>query len=177
MNMKISIPKNPNFIEKSLEIYRGFWQERLQGDIDHDCKFLGDANDIAALGYCVYELGFPEEDYLHTSVVWGNVIQKHTNLIWGEDPSGNLLLYSDQFPRFLLYPHARINEIMHSTSPIQFDQFDLITEKVFLEMIMSGYYPEDLSNFIDLVKKVRQGSDNNMVTEIEYVINKIKVLF
>ncbi len=159
--MSIYLLKELSPIEDARKEFRDWWQALWRGH-SHTmpCPCDGSVEDLEALGYCSYEVGFPDADegYRITSVVWGGVIQAHTNLSWGCDGK-EFVLFSDEWPRYTLYPRIRIAEVLGS-SVNQFEEFDVLTQRVFCEMILSQFDVDDLPEFTALFLRLEKNADS-----------------
>lgn len=159
--MRISLLKDLSPIEDARKKFSDWWKPLWRGHSRTiPCPCDGSVEDLKALGYCSYEVGFPdaENGYEITSVIWGGIIQKHTNLSWGYDGK-ELLLFSEGWPKYALYPRIRVVEVLKS-SVNQFEEFDVLTQRVFFEMILSGYEIEELPEFKTLFLYLEEEADS-----------------
>jgi len=111
------------------------------------------------LGYCAYELSFPGvRSFEHTAIFWGEILRCNSPLEWAIDERGEFCPLARATWKFRMYPQSRLMEIMHP-STTQFDQFHILTEQVYLEMVDAFHGTEELSDFTALIAYIRQSSD------------------
>ena len=159
--MKLSPLQDRELIAAACTQFQSWWDGQWRNHREKQpCPCDGSVADLDALSYCAYELGFPDrETFGLTSVVWGQIIEKHANLRWGTE-SGELVLVSIDYPRYIMYPRIRVMEMMNR-SMTQFDQFSLLTESVLYEMLASDFSADDLPLLIQLAAKAREHADSN----------------
>jgi len=136
------------FLDDAIKLYRNFWDKCWQGHSNKQtCNFDGTIKDLEMLDYCEYELGHPDESYRAASIIWANVILTNSNLIWGEKKA-EVYLFSgeNEYPSFEINVHKYVKGIIESDIS-QFESFSVLTEKLVIDMLMSGY---DISNLREL---------------------------
>lgn len=178
--MKINKLEDLSPIESFKNEFKNWWSKIWEKHSEKmPCPCDGSIEDLEALGYCSYELGYPdcEEGYRITSIIWGGIIEKHTDLSWGYDGSEYLLFRdSDCFPRYCLYPRIRVMEVMNA-SVNQFEGFEVLTQRIFFEMISSQYEIDDLPLFTRLFLANEKGFDTgpnfiNTISDFKTEIQK-----
>ena len=61
------------------------------------------------------------------------------------------------------------------SSMTQFDQFEVLTEQIFYEMIASGFHPEEIPEFASLAEKIRKSSDTSFTGKIAAVREELGI--
>ena len=149
--MKIYPIKNEIFLQNAIKLYSEFWGRVWTGHAEkQECMFDGSSGDLGMLEYCEYEVGYPEENYDNAAIIWANVIKKNTILEWGEDKSGNIYLYSDEYPKFFINVKEYVYGVVESDIS-QFESFSFLTEKVAIEMLIAKFSIEDISGLKNIV--------------------------
>lgn len=147
------------------DVFRKFWAH-VRGTDNHlpACAFEGGEEDLFVLSYCIYEVGFPDDDSHLVSLIWANVMRRATPLVWAKDESGNIALKSpgDQFPRFLFYPHSNLLELLES-SVTQFDTFEVLTEKLLAQMCAAGYELNEIASLVEIVIGLESDSEFSLI--------------
>lgn len=160
--MKIKRLEDLEPIESAKKEFRAWWDEMWKKEKEKmPCPCDGSKEDLEALGYCDYELSLPDwqDGYRITSIIWGGIIQSHTDLCWGYDGSEYMLFRnSDCFPRYWLYPRVRLIEVMNS-SVNQFEGFEVLTQRIYFEMLSAQYEPDDIPKFTELFLSMEKEFD------------------
>lgn len=73
-----------------------------------DCAFDGTPTDIDALDFVDYEAGYHPRDLLGASMIWGNVLVSTGVLNWLASDAEHLFVGNVDYPRFLIWPYARV---------------------------------------------------------------------
>lgn len=85
------------------------------------------------------------------ALIWGNVIAKTGLLSWLVSDSGDSLLGSMEYPRFLIWPLARTLEIENTGVP-QFGKYEwLMDEAVCRCLAQSDFSAEDENRLLALL--------------------------
>lgn len=165
--------EDTSFVSKSIDVYKKYWDKCWEGHkYKQKCSFNGDIEDIEMLYYCHYELGFPEKDFYHASVIFGNVIRKHTGLLWAKDNAGNIALMSGpEHPfNYTVSIHNRIKDAMN-TFHSEWEHLNLLLQKIYFEMLMAGFDAEDIPLFEKLI--LEQECDSDFIYSIQYELGKL----
>ncbi len=165
---------NTSFLNKTINLYRDFWDKRWQGhENKQTCNFDGSMQDLRMLDYCEYELGHPDDSYKSASIIWANVIQKNTDLIWGEE-NGELYLFTgdSEFPRFNVNIHRFVMNIINSDIS-QFHSFPVLTEKLLINMLMSEYQIENLDKLKSIVFQYTNECSASFSESFIYAVGEI----
>ncbi|MEO5917581.1 MAG: hypothetical protein ABIS50_25350 [Luteolibacter sp.] len=151
--MKHAIASPPE-LGDAISLYQDFWSKLKLNETTfskNQILFDGSPKDLDALFYCVYEVGFPEEDYFGASLIWAQVMVNNTEARWLESIRNNIVIGGpdDDYPRLIFFPHARLVEIAKG-SQTQFDVFAILTDQFLFQGVLSGYSPVDLTKLRDL---------------------------
>lgn len=163
------------FLEAAILCYRAFWERAWQGHSHpQTCHFNGGLGDLRMLAYCDYELGHPDATYQTAALLFANIIETNTDLCWGEDASGEYYLFSAQsYPRFACRVSDFVMTLSHSGLS-QFDSFEVLSEKILLELLMAGFERSQLTRLKAIVDACRaDGSE----TYSEKMLEAIAGLF
>lgn len=135
----------PAELAEAVALYREFWDKLELNSRGWDVRFDGAEADLKALGYCVYEVGFPDEDYRLAALIWAQAIVHLTEMRWLEPIAGQHAIGgpTDGYPRLVFFPHARLLEIAEG-SYTQFDTFALLTDSLLLQALCAGYEGPEL---------------------------------
>ena len=134
----------PAELEEAVTAYRAFWQKLGMNARGWDVHFDGSEADLGALFYCVYEVGFPDDDYRHAALIWAQAMVNLTEIRWLERVAGQIAIGgpTDGYPRLVFFPHTRLLEIAEG-SHTQFDVFAFLTDSLLLQALCAGHdYPE-----------------------------------
>ena len=170
----ITKANNSEFLLDAIQLYKRHWELAWVGHSDQqECNFDGSILDIDMLGYCEYELGHPEENYKAASFIWGNVIQKHTNLEWGIQ-NNQYFLFTDEdgYCNFNINVHSYIAEIINSNIS-QFESFSIATEKVALDMVLSNYPTDVILDLVTLVNSIVNDCDTSYSEQVAYAASEL----
>jgi len=154
--MQIKPVKNMDFLEAAILCYRQFWERAWQGHPHpQSCHFDGGLGDLRMLAYCDYELGHPDATSQTAALLFANIIATNTDLCWGEDTSGAYYLFSAQaYPRFACRVSDFVMALSHSGLS-QFDSFEVLSEKILLELLMAGFELSELTGLKAIVDACR----------------------
>jgi len=163
---------NLQFLDEAITLYESFWEKNWHGHEEkQECNFDGSSKDLDMLGYCEYELGFPEENYDSAALIWANVIQTNSILDWGRDKKGNICLFysGDKYSTFSINIENYVSEFMYRNIS-QFDNFYYLTEKVLIDIFMTEISAEP---YKELLKIVKSSEDYSYSGSLIYSINEI----
>ncbi len=147
------------FLNESIKIYKDFLNSLKDGEGNKIiCNFDGSIEDLHMLGYCEYEIGFPEEDYAHAAFIWANVIYTNSSLIWGQDKNKNIYLFSEN-DSFAINIKSYVFDFMFGHTS-QFYNFGYLTEKLYLEMSIAEFSFEELEKLLYVVKNISNHLDS-----------------
>lgn len=159
---KYMIKKETNlkFLDEAVNLYQSFWERNWRGhEYKQECNFDGSSKDLDMLGYCEYELGFPEEDYNSAALIWANVIQTNSILDWGRDKKGAVCLFysGDKYSPFSIRIENYVSDFMYREIS-QFENFFLLTEKVLIDIFLTEISTEPYKKLIKIVKSFEDDS-------------------
>ncbi|WP_035615260.1 hypothetical protein [Haloferula sp. BvORR071] len=135
----------PAGLEEAVAIYRSFWSERGLNSKGWNVHFDGSEADLQALYYCVYELGFPDDDYRLAALIWAQAMVHLTEIRWLEPIAGQFAIGgpTDGYPRLVFFPHTRLLEIAKG-SHTQFDVFAFLTDSLLLQALRAEHEPSEI---------------------------------
>jgi hypothetical protein len=144
----------PSDLDNAISLYAKFWSsmdlnsKMFEG---REITFDGSLRDLEALFYCVYEVGFPEDDYYNASLIWAQVVVKNTEAQWLEPISGNIAIGGPDvdYPKLIFFPHTRLLEIAEGAYT-QFDLFAFLTDHLLFHAALSGYTIHDLPKLYEM---------------------------
>ncbi len=105
--------------------YRAMWASI---NPPYACEFDGSLADIDVLDFIGYEGGHHPRDLTGASLIWGNVLVATGVFGWLINDTGDYLIGSIDYPRFLIWPHARVIEIESTSSP-QFGKYEWLLQQ------------------------------------------------
>ncbi|MHC4551914.1 MAG: hypothetical protein ACYSUT_03990 [Planctomycetota bacterium] len=159
-------------IEKARDIYKKYTKTASDANMISS-RILGSRDDIDMLDYCIYELGFPEDNYYYASFIWGNVLQKNMKLSWGTFNEQYVLYHENHF-KYMIFPYYRVIEAMNFPVP-QFDKFSWLTEKTIWEISMHLYDEQLDENAMSLIDpNDEDGFRSCAISEFKRIVEKIK---
>ncbi|MBC7821133.1 MAG: hypothetical protein IAG10_29960 [Planctomycetaceae bacterium] len=121
------------------EEFRAYWKAANQPSY----KFEGAREDVQALDYLDYELGYPKSEYQGAAFIWGEVLRRHYPLLqWRIGDEGEWFLVADDFPSYSIWPYARIVETQNSSIP-QFGKYQILTEKTVVDFLLFSDLDDD----------------------------------
>jgi len=173
MSRIFKVIEDDSFVEKSIEVYKKFWDKCWEGHKHKQkCDFIGDIDDIKMLNYCNYELGFPEKDFYHASIVLGNVIKKHTGLLWAKDSAGNIALVEspEQCFRYTVSIHNRVKDAMN-TRHTEWEEFNILLQKIYFEMLLAFIEVEEIPLFEKLILELEH--DDDLLYSTQYMLGRL----
>ncbi|WP_035615263.1 hypothetical protein [Haloferula sp. BvORR071] len=141
----------PPELAEAVRTYRDFWARLRMQEHDFPANFDGSKGDLDALGYCVYEIGFPESDYRHASLIWAQAIVNLTEMSWLEPIAGQIAIGGpgDGPGELAFFPHARLLELVAGHYS-QDETFSELTAALLLQALCAGYGLEDLPRLSEL---------------------------
>lgn len=163
------------FLVEAQDLYREFWDTAWQGHQDKQiCNFDGSVDDLDMLGYCEYELGFPEENYSKAAIIWANVIRSNSVLDWGQNESGEIFLHAkeEHMFRYSLNIEAFVLNFIQSGIS-QFESFDFLTEKVLIEMFVAELSAADAQGLLSIVKARTAATDDTYSSRYAYAVREV----
>lgn len=167
--------KDTFFLNDAITLYRKFWDECWHTHKNkQECNFDGSFMDLMMLDYCEYELGHPDDSYDTAAIIWANVIEKNSILIWGEKNADVYLFTGEhQWPKFEVNVNQFVKSVVDSELS-QFESFAVLTEKLIINMLISGFQIEDLRNLKKILDKYIL---KNSETYSEHIIQAIGELY
>ena len=155
MTLRNATPEELGAVESAVLEFRQCWAARRP---PYPCPFEGTREDIGALDYMDYELGFPASGLFGAALVWGNVLQRCGPFRWLISDRGDYLLggVEHEWPRLILWPFARLFEADNSSVP-QFGKYHWLTEKAVVDCLAHGLGVEGARKLLSLLD-LEQGS-------------------
>lgn len=162
------------FLVEAQDLYRDFWDKAWQGHKDKQiCNFDGTVEDLHMLGYCEYELGYPEDGYASAAIIWANVIRTNSVLDWGQNESGEIYLHAEEeHIRYSLDIEAFVLNFIDS-GVSQFEGFDFLTEKVLIEMFVADFSAEDVRGLLSIVQECAAATDDTYSARFASAVREI----
>lgn len=142
MNLRNATPEEIEAVEWAVLEFREHWAAMRP---PFPCPFEGTPEDVGALDYLDYEVGFPTSGLLGAALVWGDVLRRHGPFRWLVSDRGDYLLGTAEhgWPNLLLWPFARVLESRHSSAPGPGDRFRWLTERAVVDCLASGLGSDD----------------------------------
>ncbi len=138
MDLHLATSKHLAVIDKVRAAYRTMWSSFSP---PYACDFTGTRTDIDALDFIQYETGTHPRGLFGAALVWGGVIAKTGLLGWLVSQSGDYMLGSTEYPRFLIWPLARTQEIENTGIP-QFGKYNWLLEEAVARCISQGGFAD-----------------------------------
>ena len=115
------------------------------------CEFEGTKVDIDVLDFIGYEAGDHPNGLEGASILLGNVLVQTGALEWAAADDGSLLLVSthDTYPRYVIWPYARVLEIENSSNP-QFGKYGWVLQKTLIDLLAQDLDPDIEDNVVAL---------------------------
>lgn len=144
----------PSSLHDAIATYSAFWAKlNLNSTVfkGSEVTFDGSPQDFDALAYCVYEVGFPEHDYLYASLIWAQAIVKNTEARWLQPVAGQYAIGGPEGTgsKTTFFPHTRLLEIVNGTYT-QFDTFATLTDSFLLHTVLAGFCRSEIPKLHDL---------------------------
>lgn len=142
MNIRPATSVELESIETTRRAYRDMWTSPRFKDLP-PCPFIGTREDIDALDFIDYELGGDHpKDLAGAALLWGGVLAATGVLSWAVADEQHLVLVGDPiYPRVLILPYARVEEINQSSVP-QYGKYEWLLVDVVQCLMYSGFGPD-----------------------------------